>query len=135
MAVPMPNRDPEGEVFDFDKAELANFEVWDRKVSAPAGHGKSVAFVSVLVGGVVGLNRAARELFGPPAAVKVMFDPKNKRIGLIPSDPDDAASFKLGWGQGQVSCKKVFQYYGVEITESKRYRDFKILDGILVVDL
>jgi hypothetical protein len=134
MAVPMP-REPEG-VFDFDKAELANFEVWDRRIQAPAGQDKSVAFVSVRLGGVVGLNKAAREMLGGAVeAVKVMFDPKNKRLGLIPTHPDDDSAYSIGTFQPSVSCKKLFDHYGFEITESRRYYDPRIIDGILVVDL
>ena len=37
---------------------LDGFEVWDKRVQAPAGSGKRVAFVSVRTGRTVGLNVA-----------------------------------------------------------------------------
>ncbi|MDP9474646.1 MAG: hypothetical protein M3R38_02955 [Actinomycetota bacterium] len=135
MAVPMPNREPEAEVFDFEKAELGNFEVWDRTVHAPAGQRKAVCYVTLRVGGVVGLNRAAREMLVGVEAVKVMFDPKRSRLGLIPTHPDDENSYTLDSRSAQLSCKKLFDYYGIEITESRRCHDPRLIDGILVVDL
>ncbi len=125
----------ERELFDFEKAELANFEAWDRAVHAPAGQGKSVAYVSVRVGGVVGLNKAAQEMLGSPEAVRVMFDPHGKRLGLLPADEEDRTAYKLGFGQAQVSCKRLFDYYGLVIAETRRYHDPRMIDGILVVDL
>ncbi len=104
-------------------------------MSAPAGQEKKVAFVSVRIGGVVGLNKAAREMLGNPGAVRVMFDPKRKRLGLIPARADDERSHRFSYSQGQVSCKKLFEHYGISITESRRYHDLQTIDGILVVDL
>lgn len=137
MAAPMPSREPESELFDFERVELANFEVWDRTVQAPAGQGKKVAFVSLRVGGVVGMNRAAREMLGSPTAVKVMFDPQRRRLGLIPTHEDEENSYYLGGysSAAQLSCKKLFDYYGLSITETVRYHDLQMIDGILVVDL
>ncbi len=133
MAVPMPNREPE--VFDFEKAELGNFEVWDRTVQAPAGQGRSVSYVTLRVGGVIGFNRAAREMLPGVEAVKVMYDPKRKRLGFIPTDPNEENSYDLDSRSAQLSCKKMFDHYGIEITESRRCHDPRLIDGILVVDL
>ena len=133
----MAAQDPTRELFDFERVELGNFEVWDRTVQAPAGQGKKVAFVSLRVGGVVGMNRAAREMLGDARAVKVMFDPKRKRLGLVPTHEDDENSYYLGGysSAAQLSCKKLFDYYGLSITETARYHDLQMIDGILVVDL
>jgi hypothetical protein len=137
MAVPMPSREPENALFDFEQVELGNFEVWDRTVNAPVGQGKKVAFVSLRVGGVVGMNRAAREMLGSPTAVKVIFDPKRKRLGFVPTNEDEENSYYLGGysSAAQLSCKKLFDYYGVEVTETRRYHDPRMIDGIMVVDL
>ncbi len=116
--------------------ELDGFEVWDRTVQAPAGHGKKVAYVSLRVGGVIGMNRAAREMLGPCDAVKVMYDPKRQRLGFVHADPDDANSYDVGyWSNTQLSCRKLFEYYGIEITESRRYHDLQVIDGELVADI
>ena len=125
----------ERELFDFERAELANFEVWDPTVSAPAGQEKKVAFVSVRVGGVVGLNKAAREMLGNPDAVRVMFDPIRRRLGVVPAHAGDERSHRFSYSQGQVSCKKLFEHYRVEITESRRYHELQMIDDVMVVDL
>lgn len=67
----MAARDPTRELFDFERVGLGNFEVWDRTVHAPAGQGKKVAFISVRVGGAVGMNRAAHDM--PTAIAETVF--------------------------------------------------------------
>jgi len=115
---------------------LDGFEVWDRTVQAPAGQEKKMAFVSVRVGGVVGLNRGAREMLGPVRAVKVMYDPKHKRLGLVPTNPDDANSYQLRGRTGtQLSCQKLFEHYGLTYTEARRYHDLQMVDEIMVVNM
>ena len=65
-----------------------------------------------------------------------MFDPARRRIGLRPVSPEAPNSYDLYGGSGiQVSCKKFFEFYGIDIPETRRYRDPKIIDGVLVVDL
>ncbi len=63
---------------------LEGFELWDRTVGAPEHKEVKVAFVSVRVGGLVGLNRAAWRMWGEPDACQVMYDPERRRIGLRP---------------------------------------------------
>lgn len=124
------------ELSDLEGVELDGFEVWDRTVQAPAGREKKVAFVSVRVGGVIGLNKAAREMLGRPEAVKVMFDPKRGRIGLIATSLDEENSYEICQYSGcQISCKKLFDYYGITITKARRYYDIQMIDGILVVNI
>lgn len=135
MVVPMPSREPDSEVFDFETSELVNFEVWDRVTQAPAGQGKPAAFVSLQVSGNVGLNRWAREMLGETDAVKIAFDPKNKRLALIPTDVEDEGGFKLSASGAQLACGKVLEHYGIRVTKTRRCRDLKMVDGILVVDL
>lgn len=116
--------------------ELDGFEVWDRHVQAPAGTDRKVAYVSLRLGGVVGMNKAARQMLGPCEAVKVMFDPKRQRLGIIPTVPDDRMSYWIGRADTvQLSCKKVLAHYGVEVTECRRYTDLRVVDGIMVVEL
>lgn len=114
---------------------LEGFEVWDRTVRAPEHKEVTAAFVSVRVGGVIGLNRAAHRMWGEPEACQAMYDPERRRIALRPADPDIRNSFELNRGNAQVPCKALFDYYGVEIHETRRYHDPKIMDGVLVVDL
>ncbi len=115
-------------------AKLEGFEVWDRTVKAPAHKEVKVAFVSVRVGGV-GMNKAAYKMWGEPEACQVMYDPERRRIGLAPCSPEEANSFDAHRGNVQIPCKSLFDYYGVEIKQSRRYHDPKIVDGVMIVDL
>ncbi len=45
-------------------AGLEGFELWDRTTQAPAHAPVKNAFVSVRVGGVIGMNRAAHKMWG-----------------------------------------------------------------------
>ena len=125
------------ELAELGPVELDGFEVWDRYVQAPAGSGKKVAFVSVRVGGVVGLNKAAREMLGHCDAVRVMYDPKRLRLGIVPADPEARDSYQTPdwhWGT-QLSCRRMFEFYGVEIAETRRCYDLEMVDGVLVANL
>ena len=114
-------------------AGLDGFETWDRTVAAPEHKGAKVAFVSVRAGGVVGLNKAAYKMWGEPDACQVMYDPERRRIAFRPVDSSEENSFDLHGCQ--IPCKSLFDYYGVEIKQTRRYHDPKVIDGVLIVDL
>jgi len=117
-------------------AGLEGFEVWDRNVQAPVHKEVKTAFVAVRVGGVVGVNRTCYVMWGEPEACVVMFDPERRRLALKPVSPDDPQSYEMHrCSQVAITCKKLFEYYGVEIVETRRYYDPKVIDGVLVVDL
>jgi len=66
----------------------------------------------------------------------VMFDPQRRRIGLKPVSPEAENSYALhSKEQIQIACKSLFDYYGVTIGETRRYRDPKVVNGVLVIDL
>ena len=48
-------------------AGLEGFEVWDKTVRAPEHREVKVAFVSVRVGGSIGMNKACYKMWGAPA--------------------------------------------------------------------
>ncbi len=114
---------------------LDSFEVWDRNGRAPEGKGSPRAFVSLRPGGVVGINKDAWAMIGYRRSVKVMFDPERGRLGIIPADPDDDNAYKLDHWQAQLSCRALFDYYGVEITETRRCYALELVDGILVANV
>jgi hypothetical protein len=117
--------------------ELDGFEVWDRYGAAPAQQARAHAFVSLRVGGVMYLNRAAHAMIGEPEAVRVMFDKKRKRFGLIPSDPGDRRSYNIGgrWCDQSLTVNALCQHYGFHIEESRRYLGLEVVDGVLIVDV
>ncbi len=117
-------------------AGLEGFVVWDRRVRVPEHHEAKRAFVSIRVGGFIFVNKAAYRMWGEPEACLVIVDPQRRRIGLKPVSPETENSYTLNFGpQIQIACKSLFDYYGVTICETRRYRDPKVLDGVLVVDL
>ncbi len=117
-------------------AGLEGFEVWDKTVRAPKHREVKAAFVSVRVGGVVGMNKACYKMWGAPAACQAMFDPERRRIALRPVSPEEENSYELTpFGQLCVPCKSLFDFYGVQIVETRRYYDPKVIDGVLIVDL
>ncbi len=65
-------------------AGLEGFELWDRTVHAPEHKEVKVAFVSVRVGGVIGLNRAAFKMWGEPGGYV--------RIHATPSTEEEPCS-------------------------------------------
>jgi hypothetical protein len=90
----------------------------------------------VRVGGNIGMNRAAYEMWEAPEACKVMFDPQRRRGGLKPTNPEEANSRRLSRsGPVQIACKKFFEYYDIHAAETRRYHDPKVIDGVLVIDL
>ncbi len=131
----MMAREP-GEMPRLAGASLEGFEVWDRTVRAPEHREVKAAFVSVRVGGVIGLNKACYKMWGEPPACQAMFDPERRRIALRPVSPEEANSYGLSvHGDLSVPCKSLFDFYDVRIVETRRYYDPKVIDGVLIVDL
>ncbi len=121
-------------------AGLEGFELWDRTVHAPEHKEVKVAFVSVRVGGVIGMNKAAHKMWGEPEACQVMYDPERRRIALKPVECNrqycHANCYHLSpHGNLQVPCKALFDFYGVEIAQTRRYHDMRVVDGVMIVDL
>jgi hypothetical protein len=115
-------------------AGLEGFELWDRTVHAPEHKEVKTAFVAVRVGGTVGVNKTCYVMWGEPEACVVMFDLERRRLALKPVSRDDPRSYELH-DHAAITCRKLFEYYGVEIVETRRYYDPKVIDGVLVVDL
>ena len=121
---------------ELEVPKLDGFEVWDRTVNTPAGQGRKVAWVSLLMSGGIGLNRAAREMLPPCEAVRLMYDPKGRRIGFVVTDPEAENSYEVRYTSGtQIQCRKFLEWYGLEVSETTRYTDLRVIDGVLVVDL
>jgi hypothetical protein len=64
-----------------------------------------------------------------------MFDPERRRIALRPVSPEDKNSYEVYAENVQIPCKMIFDYYEVEIKQTRRYHDPKVVDGVLIVDL
>jgi len=114
---------------------LEGFEVWDRTVQAPVHQEVKTAYVSVRINGTIAVNKACYAMWGEPEAAQVMFDPDRCRIALKPVSRDEENCYPLEWSDRQMPAGKMFDFYGVVITHTRRYYDPKIIDGVLVVDL
>ncbi len=114
---------------------LDGFEVWDRTVHAPENAPVKTAFVSLRVGGVVGISLTCYVMWGEPEACEVMFDPERRRLAFRPVPRSTPKSYDLTEQQKQVPLRNLFAYYGIEIAKTRRYYDPKVLHGVLIVDL
>ena len=114
---------------------LDGFEVWDRTIQAPAHVPVKRAFVSVRIGGVVGIDLHCYRMWGEPEACRVMFDPERRRLAFEPCAVGEPNSYALSHGQKQLPLRNLFAYYGVQIAHTRRYYDPKVVNGVLVVDL
>jgi hypothetical protein len=115
---------------------LEGFEVWDRKAHAPAHKSEQGAFVSVRVGGFVGISLICYKMWGEPEACRVMFDPERRRIGFKPCRTGEPGSYAFKKDSlKQVPLRNLFAYYDVQVSQTRRYHDPKVIDGVLVVDL
>ena len=115
---------------------LDGFEGWDKRVSAPDNQEVNTAFVSLRAGGVLGVNKAADQMFGKPSAVRLMFDPERRRIGIAPTDKNDPRGWVDEWRRGgfQIPAKRFCEHYGITPAQSTRYTP-KVIEGVLIIEL
>jgi hypothetical protein len=74
-------------------------------------------------------------MWGEPPACQVMYDPERRRIAFKPVSSSEENSYPLNRSNIGIPCKSLFDYYGVEIKQTRRYHDPKVIDGVLIVDL
>jgi hypothetical protein len=126
-----------GALPEIGSPKLSDFEVWDRTIQARAGTERKEAFVSVLVSGFR-LNLAARRMLGEPGAVRIMFDPEQRRVGFVPVGPESANCYPISLyssGGLQISCKKLMEHYGISVERTTRCYDLEMVAGVLVANL
>lgn len=116
---------------------LEGFEGWDKRVQAPDHEEAYTAFVSLRVGGVIGINKSAYQMWGKPQAMRLMFDRERRRIGIAPTARDDPRGWveeSVSHGGTSIPAKRFCEYYGIMPAETRRYTP-KIIDGVLIVEL
>ena len=74
------------------------------------------------------------EGLGDPRWVKVLYDPRRRRLGIMPASEGDPSSYYASTSP-PLSCKRLFAYYGITVTQAIRYYDLRMVDGILVIDM
>jgi hypothetical protein len=92
--------------------------------------------------GHIFLNRHALALLGDPISVMLMYDPRRKIIGLMPSDRRRQHSFPLRRKDGEASRGRMvyamnfFQLYRIRPDETLAFNSPHVNNnGILVLDL
>jgi hypothetical protein len=87
------------------------------------------------------VNRVTHERMGSPAAVHLLYDAANNRIGLKPTSPAQRNAFRVGLhgnvrSRRRVSALKLMRNVGIELRETIEFRNLQIdQDGILILDL
>ena len=104
-------------------------------------HGKWVTkYVSLTPKGDLNMTLRTWNEFGAHAAVHVLFDRVNSRIGLKPINPGARDAYKFSKqgssGRRTIRIYRLFQTYGIVLPETVRFWDAQIdEDGIMVLDL
>jgi hypothetical protein len=89
---------------------------------------------------VILLNIAACEHLKAPAAVQLMFDENQKRIGIRPADPREPNAFRLKKKKGAthrtISAGAFCQHFGISVDKTVRFNNVAIdRDGIMTLEL
>lgn len=97
-------------------------------------------YVTLNPKGEIRLSRTTYEKFGAPAAVQILFDDLNNRIGLKPTSPSFRNSFPMArngsHGARRIYARSLLYEWHLDIPQTIRFYDAKIdEDGILVLDL
>ena len=95
--------------------------------------------VSLNTRGVFTLNQIAFDEIGNPVAVEMLYDREARLIGLKPSTLEVEYAVKVRQ-QGKnksylIGAKSFCQYYKLDVTDTIRFTDIDLEDGMLVLDL
>lgn len=119
------------------KVEL-KFEIYEHGPVHDAG---KRAHVTVRPNGQIFLNRVVLEKLGPPDAVALMYDARNRIIGLKATEATQKHAFRLRRSYNrslgrQIAAVPFLRHHKILPTESIGFLDPKInRDGILLLDL
>lgn len=115
---------------------MPEFEVF-RKRMAPL---VKDPFVTIQRRGVMSLNAAAYAALGSPSAVELLFDPKERIVGLRATEENSEHAYPVRSTSSKrestfmVSGTAFTKFYGIDTTESVRRRAV-LENGVLCVDL
>ena len=112
------------------------FEVFDKRmtplVKAPS--------VTIQKRGVISLNKAAHDLIDNTETVELLFDRDRQVMAVRATDDSSPHAYavrsasKRGPGQAVVSASAFTAHYGIDTTDTRRWKPF-VEDGMLCVDL
>jgi hypothetical protein len=89
---------------------------------------------------VISLNKAAHDLVDNAETVELLYDRERKVMALRAADDSSPHAYAVrngsprGPGQAIVSATAFTQHYGIDTTETRRWKPF-VEDGMLCVDL
>lgn len=112
------------------------FEVFDKRMTPLA----KAPSVTIQKRGVISLNKAAHDLLGGAETVELLYDQDRSVMALRPTDDLSPHAYavrsgsKRGPGQAIVSATAFTQHYGIDTTNTRRWKPF-VEDGMLCVDL
>lgn len=112
------------------------FEVFDKRMTPLA----KAPSVTIQKRGVVSLNKAAHDLVGNAETVELLYDRDRQVMALRATEDSSPHAYavrggsKRGPGQAIVSATAFTAHYGIDTTDTRRWKPF-VEDGMLCVDL
>ena len=112
------------------------FEVFDKRMTPLA----KAPSVTIQKRGVISLNKAAHDLIDNAETVELLFDRDRQVIAVRSTDDSSPHAYavrsasKRGPGQAVVSATAFTAHYGIDTTDTRRWKPF-VEDGMLCVDL
>ena len=112
------------------------FEIFDKRMTPLA----KAPSVTIQKRGVISLNKAAHDLLGNVETVELLYDQDRQVMALRAADDSSPHAYavrtgsKRGPGQAIVSATAFTQHYGIDTTDTRRWKPF-VEDGMLCVDL
>jgi len=93
--------------------------------------------VGILKKGAISLNAAAMGALGMPDAVQLLYNPRERIVGIRAIGREQASAHKVNVQAGSsyiVYCGAFLQFYGLEHDQGRQYAA-KLVGSILQVDL
>ena len=112
------------------------FEVFDKRMTPLA----KAPSVTIQKRGVISLNKAAHDLIHNAQTVELLYDRDRQVMAVRGTDDSSPHAYavrsasKRGPGQAVVSATAFTAHYGIDTTDTRRWKPF-VEDGMLCVDL
>lgn len=115
-----------------------NFELFEE---GQVGRSRERLHVTLYKRGRMHFNARALEALGSPEGVALLFDRRQKIIGVMPASPDRKHAFRLRRNSRRstsriINAKNFCDHYSIKPTETLAFPEAAVnKDGILVLDL
>src|SRR5215217_7638175 len=112
---------------------------WQECLRPEPDDGQAKLCVSLNARGDIAINAAAWEKLGRPWFVVLLFDPERRMIGVKPAKPGTQNAFPVRHRRGSrarvVRARRLIKQFGIEITQTLRFREPHLAGGIWILDL